>query len=121
MDISPVPGLFHHCVIVTYVFVFNFLWMLYLWLLHFVFVFHTICFLVALHHGSLLMHMSCILLFMHIHNGGLTYLCLNYFSHALKLVYLFLVDQYIMFISILQFFLMFITLRGYLHLKGPII
>ena len=59
--ISPVYGLFHHCVIVTYVFALIFLWMIYLRKLQYFCVLHRICSLVALHIGNLVMYISCIL------------------------------------------------------------
>ena len=47
--ISPVYGLFHHYFIVTFVFVLICFWMLYIWLLWYVCVLHTIRSLVTLH------------------------------------------------------------------------
>ena len=40
----------------------------------------------------------------YIHNSGLTHLCLNYLSHVLKHIYLFLVAQYLIYILLLCIF-----------------
>ena len=100
--VSTMYGLFFNCIFVKFTFVLICLWMLYIWLLWYVCVLHTICSLVALHLGNLVMHISCILfvvplspsLLTYIPNSGFTHLCLNWLSHALKHISLFLVAQY---------------------------
>ena len=84
-DISPMCGLFFHCIFVTFAFLLICLWMLYIFLLVYVDVFHTICSLVVLDIGNLVMHISCIWFVMPfspfslacIHKSWLTSLCLN--------------------------------------------
>ena len=123
--IFSVHGSFHHCIIVMYVFVLICLWMLYLCLLRYVFLLHIICSLVAPHIGNRVTHISCILFVIpflpyaltYIHNIGLTNLCLNYLSHVLKHLYLFLVSQYLIYLFLLLSFLLLLTLREALHLK----
>ena len=110
--ISTMHGLFHHCIIVTCVFILICLWMLYLWLLQYVWVPHNICSLVALHIGNRAIYISCILFFIQlssfslicIHRSVLKSCCLNYLSPALKHVSLFLITQYLIYLSLLKSF-----------------
>ena len=120
--LSPVNGLFHHCIIFAYVFLVILLWMLYLWLLRYVCVLYTIWSLVALHLGNLVMHIFWIWIVMPFSpslltyscNSGLTYLCLNYFSHALKHIYLLPVSQYLIYLFILNGFFCCLLLSGHI-------
>ena len=83
--ISPLHGSFHHCAIVTYVFLFICLWILYLFLLWYVCLLHRIYSLVVIHIGKLVMQYSFVLfvftllpsLLTFINKSGLTYCCLN--------------------------------------------
>ena len=116
--ISPVHTLLHYCIMVTSVFLFICLWMLYLWLLRYFCVIHTICSLVALHLGHCFTHISCIELVIPfssssltwIHKSGLTTFfelvvtCIktNIFVPTFSISYIF--------ISIIRFFCCFLLL-----------
>ena len=100
--------------------------MLYLWLQRYFCVLHTIGSLVALHPGHLVTHISYILLVIPllsslltwIHKSWSTSCCLNWLSHSLKHISLFLVSQYLIYLFLLEFCLLFITnLRAALHFK----
>ena len=81
--VSPMYGLFFQCIFVKFIFLFSL--MLYIWLLRYVFVLHTIFSLFDPHLGNLVMYISCILFivplspssFTYIHNSGLTHICLD--------------------------------------------
>ena len=94
------------------------LWMLYLCLMWYVCVLHMIYYLVELHLGNIVMHISCLLFVMpfspslltYINNSGLTYLCLNWLSHALNQISLLLVAQYLIYLFLLSIFCCFLLL-----------
>ena len=108
--ISPAHGLLHHCAIVTSVVVLIYLWMLYLWLLRHVCVLHTMCSLVALHLGNIVMYIYGILFFIPlssssltcVQKSGLTYRCWYFLSYSLKYITLFLVYQYLIYLFLLE-------------------
>ena len=56
--ISPIYGLFSHCIVVTFIFVLIFFWMLYLCLMQYAGVLHMVWCLVVLHIGNLVMQIS---------------------------------------------------------------
>ena len=83
--ISPMYGLFFHCIVVTFTPVLICLWMVYICLLIYVGVIHTIWYLVILHISNIIMHIYCIWFVIPlspssltcINKSGLTPLCLN--------------------------------------------
>ena len=107
--ISPVHGLLYHFVTVTSVFVFICLWMLYPRFLRYVGVIYTIYSLILIHLGRIFIYIYCKWFIMPlspssftcIHNSGLTSLCFNYLSQALKHISLFLVSQYLIYLFLL--------------------
>ena len=62
--ISPMFGLFFHCIVVTFELALIFLWMSYICLLQHVGVLHNIYSLVLLHIGNIVSHILCILFVM---------------------------------------------------------
>ena len=83
--ISPMYRLCFHCTVITFTFLLLRLLMLYLCLLRYFGALHTICSLVLLHLGKIVIHISCIWFllpmfpssFTCIHRSVLKYLCLN--------------------------------------------
>ena len=107
--IYPIYGLLFHCIVLTFAFVLIFLWMLYICLLRYAVLLHKVYYSVVLNLDNLVMHISCVWFVMQflsssmtwIHKSRSTYIYLNYMSHALKHISLFLVSQYLMYLCLL--------------------
>ena len=72
--IYPIYGLFFHCIIITFKIVLICFWMLYLCLLLYVGVLHTLLSLVVINIGKLLIHISCIWFFIQLSPSSLTWI-----------------------------------------------
>ena len=107
--ISPFHGLFYHWIIITSTILLIRLWVLYICLLWYIGLLHTICSLVVLHPRKLVIHVFFVWFVIPLlpsslacmNKSGLTNLGLNYFSRALNHIYLFLISQYLIYFFLL--------------------
>ena len=127
--ISPVNGLFYHCVVVTSAFVSIYLWTLYLCLLWYVYVLHTIYYLILIRLGKRVIYFLIYYSTVSILVGLYSQYWINTYlfgftidmSHVFKHIYALLIYWYLIYFLPYLGFLVYLTLKEDLHFSSSII